>query len=508
MGRKLRKLLAGLTVLIVLVAITVVLFARGRIGGDAVRRTLESQLSSRVGEPVAIGSVGSSFFPRVMLDLHDVAIGRPVRATITEFSIATGLRGLLSRRVEGAEVIVSKSRLPVEMALGIAAASASSSAGDSVGAGLSIVSIRALSFRQVELVAGRRSLVVDLESALDGDRLDVSHLSAQSEGTKLEAHGTLTSIAKHEGKFVAAAGRLNLDELLTLAGAVSSSLPAPSKTPAAASSASPVNLQLDLTAPGGELGGYSFQTLSSTLRVTPQQIHLQPLKFGMFGGQFAGQLRVLTSGPVPDLALNGRVERVDMARLLEETQGSSPMSGTMTGTVAMAGRGATSPDVLRTAHGSGRVAIVDGAIPGLEMVRAIVLAFGKPSGAPAAGSGSRFTNLEGDFALADQALRAPNISFASRDFDMEGTAVVRLPAGAVDVRANVRLSRELTAQAGTDLRRYAEEDGRVVVPATITGTLANPGVAVDVAAAVNRALQNEVKRKLKGFLDRIIRDED
>jgi len=142
------------------------------------------------------------------------------------------------------------------------------------------------------------------------------------------------------------------------------------------------------------------------------------------------------------------------------------------------------------------------------VVRPIVLAFGKPAGAPPAGSGSSFTHLGGDFALADQALRVPDITFASRDFDMTGNAVVRFPAGALDVHTNVMLSRELTAQAGTDLRRYAEEDGRVVVPATITGTIAAPSVFIDVAAAVNRALQNEAKRKIKGLLDRIIRQDD
>jgi len=180
----------------------------------------------------------------------------------------------------------------------------------------------------------------------------------------------------------------------------------------------------------------------------------------------------------------------------------------MSGNVGLVSRGTASGDVLREAHGSGRVTIADGAIPGLEMVRAIVLAFGKPSGAPASGSGSRFTKLEGNFALADRTLRVPDISFASRDFDMAGNAVVRLPAGGLDVHANVMLSPELTAQAGTDLRRYAQEDGRVIVPATITGTLAEPGVSLDVAAAINRALQNEMKRRVKGFLDRIIKKDD
>ena len=102
------------------------------------------------------------------------------------------------------------------MALGIAGAAASGGGAETSG-GLTIVSIRTLAFRHVEFVAGRRSLVVDFESSLDGDRLDVERLVAQSEGTKLEARGALTSIAKHEGKFTATAGRLNLDELLALA---------------------------------------------------------------------------------------------------------------------------------------------------------------------------------------------------------------------------------------------------------------------------------------------------
>jgi uncharacterized protein involved in outer membrane biogenesis len=502
----LRKLLALAAILIILVGIGVVLFAKGRIGSDAVRRTLEAQLSARVGEPVTIASLSASFFPRVVLDLHGVGIGQPAHAMVNEISIATGLRGLLSKRVEGAEVVLANSRLPVEMVLGIAGAAAGE-ATETSGSGLTIVSIRTLAFRHVELVAGTRSLTVDLESALDGDRLEVGRLAAQSEGTRLEARGTLTSIAKREGRFTATAGQLNLDELLALASTLSS---AESPTTAArpTSSRTPLAIQLELTSPGGQLGGYSFQALTSTLRLTPQQLLLQPLRFGIFAGEFDGQLRVLSSATVPDITLDGRVDHIDVARLLREVRGASPMSGTMSGTVALASRGASAADVLQAAHGSGKVTIADGAIPGLEMVREIVLAFGKPSGAPAAGSGSQFTRLQGNFALGNQALRVPDISFTSRDFDMAGNAVVQFPSGNLETHVNVVLSRELTEQAGTDLRRYAQEDGRVVVPATITGTLAQPSVSPDIAAALSRALQNEVKRKVKGLIDRIIRHED
>jgi hypothetical protein len=44
-----------------------------------------------------------------------------------------------------------------------------------------------------------------------------------------------------------------------------------------------------------------------------------------------------------------------------------------------------------------------------------------------------------------------------------------------------------------------------MVPAVITGTLSEPRVAVDLAAAMNRALQNEVQRQLRGLIDRMRR---
>ena len=67
------------------------------------------------------------------------------------------------------------------------------------------------------------------------------------------------------------------------------------------------------------------------------------------------------------------------------------------------------------------------------------------------------------------------------------------------------LSRELTAQAGTDLRRYAADNGRVIVPATAGGTITRPTVFVDPAAAMRRAAENELKRKAGSFLKGIIK---
>jgi hypothetical protein len=40
----------------------------------------------------------------------------------------------------------------------------------------------------------------------------------------------------------------------------------------------------------------------------------------------------------------------------------------------------------------------------------------------------------------------------------------------------------------------------VIVPAVVTGTLGQPSVTVDVAAALRRAAGNELERRAKSFL--------
>jgi hypothetical protein len=130
-----------------------------------------------------------------------------------------------------------------------------------------------------------------------------------------------------------------------------------------------------------------------------------------------------------------------------------------------------------------------------------VLAFGKPSGAPVEGSGSAFSRLAGDFVMAAGSLTSENLTMNSRDFDLSGRGTLQILTGAVDARTDVVLSRELTAQSGTDLRRFAQQDGRVVVPATISGTLQRPSVAPDLAAAVRRALGNELQRRATSLLE-------
>jgi hypothetical protein len=462
---------------------------------DLMRAELERQVSAYLQQPVTIKSARAAIFPRVAIALGDVVIGAQHSIVLGEVRIVAGLRPLLSRRVEQAELRVSKGRLSLPLPFTLTP-DISPAVSQPVPA-LALTSIDSIQLRDITLASGGQEWLVDADCAVAGDRLDVSALTASGPTTRLHAKGTLTSISRMRGTFTAQGEPLGVDELLAFGGGLS----APATGSGSARAPTPINLVVALTAPAGRLAGYDFRGLTTTAAITPAGVALAPLSVSSFGGTFSGRLDVSTARSIPSMKLAGRVESLDVVTLLEAAGSQGGVTGTLGGTVALAASGTETQALLRTARGSVAATIVNGTMPRLDLVRPIVLAFGKPSGAPPAGSGSTFTRLGGDFALSEGTITSDDLTMASRDFDLAGRGTVHLGSGALAARANVVLSAELTSQAGVDLRRYAQEDGRVVVPATIDGTLQQPAVSLDVAAAARRALSNELERRTRSLLD-------
>jgi hypothetical protein len=513
-----RKLLLGIIVVLAVIAAGAYFFANRMLGSDLVRSTLEQQLSTRFGQPVHVRAVAASVFPRVAVNLRDVTVGESASVQLGDLRVVTGLRGLFSRTIEDAEVVVSRSRLSLPLPFALVPASAPSTPAAS-GPGFTVASIRVISFRDIDVVAGNQAVWINLDASVDGDRLDITRLTMNGKRTKVEAHGALTSIASLQGNVEAKAEPLDLDETNAIVTAFTSpagltpargsprgqapgpAQPVPQNSKTRSGETIPMHIVAKIAAPSGQFGAYAFRDFSSSIDLAPGRVSLSPVSVRTFDGSFQGRVDVDTSGAVPRMRLNGRIEGLNVADAMKAGGSPGGITGRLAGGVNLTANGADAAGIMRSARGTIDAAVTDGSIPHLDMVRTIVLAFGKPSGAPSQGSGSAFSRLGGTFALANETLTSENLSFASRDFDMQGRGMLNLASSGVDARADVALSQELTAQAGTDLRRYAQQDGRVIVPATVGGTLSSPHVSVDVAAAMNRALGNELKRRTNTLLE-------
>jgi uncharacterized protein involved in outer membrane biogenesis len=495
-----RKLVIAAIVLVVLAA-GAALFARVVLGSDLVRSSIEQQLAARLGLPVKVGSASVGFWPRGSLDLRDITIGTLPAMQFGQIQIVTGLRGLIARRVTDAEVVVTRGHVTFPLPLTFTTAASRSTPEPGASSSFTVQSVQLISLREVTLVGDRQSLLVDLDSSIEGDRLDIKRLIARAKTTTVQASGTLTSIARLEGALDAKADPLDLDEMIDVAAALTTTAESPPSPGRPAEKAAPMHIVVKLASPAGTFNSYAFKDLSTTIEIVPGRLTLTPLSVGAFGGSFGGRLDVDSSGVASRLNVTGRVDGLDVVELLQSSGAPGGISGRLGGSVSLRGVAAETGTMIRTAQGAIHASVTDGSIPGLEIVRPIVLAFGKPSGAPVEGSGSAFSRLAGDFVMAAGSLTSENLTMNSRDFDLSGRGTLQILTGAVDARTDVVLSRELTAQSGTDLRRFAQQDGRVVVPATISGTLQRPSVAPDLAAAVRRALGNELQRRATSLLE-------
>lgn len=438
--------------LLVLLAAGTYLFARSALASDLARRQLEQQLTAKLGEPVKIGTLAARIYPGIAVDLGAVSIGDPEKLRVERLRVFTGIRALF---------------------------------GDTID------------IRRVDVTNGRPGGAVpvsfDLSASVLGDRLDVGGLVLRAPSTRIDAKGTLTSIANVEGAFDAESGALDINELIAIAGAL-----APPSAPK--QGASQMHLVLRLKAARVRFGEDQFTDLSTTIDAVPARVTFGDLALRLFGGTFKGRLDADTRQAAPAVRLNGRADGLDVAALLKRTGSAGGVTGRLSCTVSLAAQGADGAALLRTARGTIDATIAKGTLPRLDIVRTVVLAFGKPSSSAPREEGTAFDTLGGTFALANGTLRSENLSLRSRDVDTDGRGALAIDSGGVDARADVMLSQELTAQAGTDLRRYALQDGRVVVPATVSGTLGKPTVFIDLAAAGKRAIGNEIRRRATDFL--------
>ena len=160
-------------------------------------------------------------------------------------------------------------------------------------------------------------------------------------------------------------------------------------------------------------------------------------------------------------------------------------------------------EVLAEVRGAGEVTVSAGTIRHLDVVRTVVLFFGRPASDAPPADGERFESISATFALADQSVRSDDLTLRSTDFDVFARGTLALPTKALDARAELVVSETLSAAAGRDLYRFTRSGNRVVLPAIITGTLGQPRVRIDAGAAVRRGLRNEVERRLQDLFERI-----
>jgi uncharacterized protein involved in outer membrane biogenesis len=509
-----KKVTAAVAAVIVIAVIGAIVWAQSILATDTVRTAIAGQVSKAIGQPVAIGGISASIFPRVTINLDQVAIGEPARIQVATIHVATNFGALLSRRIEHGALRLSgaKIELPLPSFGGGSPEGASASDGASGdGAPVEIVSIDEIVLNDVEIVSGGRTLRGDIAASIEGESVILRSVELTADDTSISATGRLANLSAPTGELKIKAGSLNVDRLLAFAGDFAGGSGGSTAKPSAragTSAAPALNVTVSLDADRASMGGLTIDKLTGTAKLNGDAVRLEPLAFGLFGGRYEGTIAANFGARTPTFRWNATLTGVDVAAATAFAGSPDVVSGRMSGKIDLTGSGADLATAMKTARGTARIDVVDGIVKKLGLVRSVVIATSMREGATqqAMVGGSTdepFTRLGGTFRIADASASTDDLRFESKDLLLDAAGNVRADTTVVNLKGKVQLSDELSKQAGSDLTRYTQDQGRVTLPATITGPANNLSVRIDVADMAKRAITNrateEAQKRLKGL---------
>ncbi len=467
-------------------------WARSVLTGDRVRDTVAAQLSSALGQPVTIASVGVSIFPRVTMDLKDVTIGKPARISVKDLHVGTRFWALLSRRIENADVTLDGGRIQLPLpALGGTKTTAEPARDPPV----TIVSIDEIRLKDVEITSGGRTVRGDARLALHGTGLTVSKLALTAGATSVNVSGDITDLAGPTGKLAIRASGLDVPALAAFlddfsAGAGLGGGSGGGKTKSA------MNLAISLDADRAAFGDLAVTALSGQARVTPEAITIDPIRFGLFSGTYDGIMR-LTLGDTPAFRLKAKVAKVNVNEIMTFTGNPGVITGTAAAALDVAGRGTTATQVISSTTGTTRLDVTDGTVARLGLVKTVIVATSGRSGAQSGSGSEKFSKLGATFTIANGVAKTDDMRFESPDVLLAAVGTVQLDGQSVQLSGPLQLSDELSKQAGRDLVRYTAQDGRVTVPVTVDGPVDNLKVGVGLTDLAKRAVTNKATEEIK-----------
>jgi len=225
-------------------------------------------------------------------------------------------------------------------------------------------------------------------------------------------------------------------------------------------------------------GTLEVTNVKTKLRLLPKQIYFDDLTFDLYGGRATGALAVDIAPANPRYSTHAQLSGVDVARLFAAFPAArGKMSGTMDGTVKLAGEVSHSPDPLAGMRGTGEVSIKNGQLPSLQLNRNLMTLARLANLGPAAGDPSSFSSVAADFNIANDKISSQKITVVGNGVDMDSSGSVSLAGeGGLDYQGVARLAATPNAVSNLlqGLTGATTENGKLSFPFTIAGTLSNP----------------------------------
>ena len=237
-----------------------------------------------------------------------------------------------------------------------------------------------------------------------------------------------------------------------------------------------------------------------------QEARLNALSLQVFDGQVKGQGKLIAGSDAPPFNGTLSIQGVQLSSVMKAvTETALSISGTAGTDFVLKGRGFSMPDLSKALEGTGHVAVKDGKIEGVNLLRealTILRIAGVVSDDPNA---TVFSTVEADLAVNEGIVQVQRLLMDSHDFQATGGGTLDFDQK-LNLTIKIHLSQDLSQKiAGlSPVAKLAVKEGRLVLPLTIGGTIQTPSYGLDMKG-VGANVQEQVKQKVEKTVNGLLR---
>jgi len=226
-------------------------------------------------------------------------------------------------------------------------------------------------------------------------------------------------------------------------------------------------------------------------------ITMNPVTADLYGGKQSGTIILNMRGIQPVYTVNLKTERVDANKLLSSV---SSLKETLYGLLASnvnAQFSATSADAIaRSMNGKLGINLANGKLMNVDLLRELASVGQFLGNLPAPKDFTNIVQLSGTFDVENGVAHTADLKAAIDFGTLAGTGSVNLADQSLNLRVTAVLTKELSQQVGGDQvggylnTALSNNQGELVLPIIVTGTLQHPKVAPDFKQMAQLKLQN------------------
>ncbi|TAN69348.1 MAG: AsmA family protein [Methylobacter sp.] len=343
-------------------------------------------------------------------------------------------------------------------------------------------------------LSGNFDLVATADSA------DLQNLALTLDDTQLKGSIGIKDFAQPAVSFNLNIDALDVDRYLPPADKASKPIASPAVLLAVGASALPVDTLRKLNADGSvalaklKVNGLAMQDIHINLNAKNGVLTTQQSIKQFYRGTYSGNLSMDAHGDKPALAVNEKIDHVQVEPLLKDFQGEARMSGIVTASAQLQGQGHKADELKSTLNGRLSFLFKDGVIKGFNLQK--IIDQGKalinvPAPAEHKNDQTLFSEMSGTATITNGLVQNNDLLATSSKLRVDGKGSVNLNSEILDYKIDAKLLSDATAAEPEPVK------GAIAV--NIGGTLSKPSYTIDIASLLtdkNKAKIDKLINKL------------